>query len=284
MVKCAKLLGLDIFRQIRNPRVHIVVCIKQTPDSAAEMVVENGIVSWGDTPMVVNPWDEYALEDAIRTKEKYGGHVTAIVMGRKSAGEALKTAIAMGCDSGVMLCDEDFFRCDARGTARILARAIEKLGDVELAFFGKQAIVGDSGLVPLSVAFVLGWTPLSYVCEVYEIDLHEARISVARLLEEGRQNCLATLPAVVSVVKEINEPRYPSFIGIRKASKVEIPVWDLAELGLDDSEIKTCDSAVIWSQIQSLAKSSREVEMIEGDSVEAIVTELTDRLMDDMVI
>ena len=107
---------------------------------------------------------------------------------------------------------------------------------------------------------------------------------MARLLEEGRQNCLATLPAVVRVVKEINEPRYPSFIGIRKASKVEIPVWDLAELGLDDSEIKTYDSAVIWSQIQSLAKSSREVEMIEGDSVEAIVTELADRLMDDMVI
>ena len=264
--------------------MHIAVCIKQTPDSAADMVVENGAVTWGDVPMVVNPWDEYALEEAIRTKEKYGGKVTAIVMGRESAREALKTAIAMGCDSGVMLSDEDLFGCDARVTARVLARTIEKLGDVELAFFGKQAIDGDSGLVPLSVAFILGWTPLSYVCEVYGVDVHECRISVARLLEEGRQNCTGALPAVISVVKEINEPRYPSFIGIRKASKAEIPVWDLAELGLGDGEIKACDSAVAWSEIRSFPERSGEVEIIEGESMEAIVADLTDRLMDDMVI
>ncbi len=199
--------------------MHIAVCIKQTPDSAANTIVENGVATWGDAPMVVNPWDEYALEEAIRIKEQHGGRVTALAMGPKSAREALKTAIAMGCDSGVMLSDEVLIGCDARITARVLASAIEKLGDVDLAIFGKQAIDGDTGIVPVSVACTLGWTALSYVAQVNELDVRNLRISVGRSIEEGRQNCSAALPAVISVVKEINEPRYPSFIGIRKASK-----------------------------------------------------------------
>ena len=94
----------------------------------------------------------------------------------------------------------------------------------------------------------------------------------------------SNLDKAEAVVKEINEPRYPSFIGIRKASKAEIPVWDLAELGLGDGEIKACDSAVAWSEIRSFPERSGEVEIIEGESMEAIVADLTDRLMDDMVI
>ncbi len=264
--------------------MHIAVCIKQTPDSAANMVVENGAATWGDAPMVVNPWDEYALEEAIRTKEQHGGQVTALVMGPESAREALKTAIAMGCDSGVMVSDEVLAGCDARMTARVLARAIEKLGDVELTVFGKQAIDGDTGLVPVSVACTLGWTALSYVAEVNEVDVDNARISVARSLEEGRQNCSGALPAVISVVKEINEPRYPSFIGIRKASKADILVWDLAELGLEVAEMKAGGAAVTWSDMRPLPARSRTVEFIEGESMEVIVAMLADRLMADKVI
>ncbi len=264
--------------------MHIAVCIKQTPDSAANMVVEDGAATWGDAPMVVNPWDEYALEEAIRTKEQHGGQVTALVMGPESAREALKTAIAMGCDSGVMLSDEALAGCDARMTARVLASAIEKLDDVELAIFGKQAIDGDTGLAPVSVACTLGWTALSYVAEVNEVDVDNARISVARSLEEGRQNCSGALPAVISVVKEINEPRYPSFIGIRKASKAEITVWDLAELGLDVAEMKAGGAAVTWSDIRPLPASSGAVELIEGESMEVIAATLADRLMADKVI
>jgi electron transfer flavoprotein beta subunit len=205
-------------------------------------------------------------------------------MGPESAQEALKTAIAMGCDSGVMLTDEALDGCDARTTACVLASAIEKLGDVQLAIFGKQAIDGDTGLVPVSVACALGWTPLSYVAEVNELDLQNGRISVARSLEEGRQYCSGALPAVISVVKEINEPRYPSFIGIRKASKAKIPLWGLADLGLDISEISVGKSAVTWADIRALPARGGSVEIIDGDSIEVIVAKLVDRLMTDKVI
>jgi electron transfer flavoprotein beta subunit len=130
----------------------------------------------------------------------------------------------------------------------------------------------------------LGWTALSYVAEVNEVDVDNARISVARSLEEGRQNCSGALPAVISVVKEINEPRYPSFIGIRKASKAEITVWDLAELGLDVAEMKAGGAAVTWSDIRPLPASSGAVELIEGESMEVIAATLADRLMADKVI
>ena len=248
------------------------------------MATENGEVTWGDAPMVVNPWDEYALEEAIRIKEQYGGHVTALVLGSESASEVLKTAIAMGCDFGVRLSDIALADCDARMTALVLARAIEKLGNVELAIFGKQAIDGDTGLVPVSVACSLGWTPLSYVADINEIDVQNARIIVARVMEEGRQNCSSGLPAVISVVKEINEPRYPSFIGIRRASKTEISVWDLAELGLDAVDIKAGDSSVKWEDIRPLPARGEAVELIEGDSMEAIAVTLADRLMAEKVI
>lgn len=108
------------------------------------MFVEHGGATRDDAPMVVNPWDEYALEEVIRTKEQHGGQVTALVMGPESALEALKTAIAMGCDSGVMLTDKAIAGCDASITSCVLASAIEKLGDVQLAIFGKQAIGGDT--------------------------------------------------------------------------------------------------------------------------------------------
>jgi electron transfer flavoprotein beta subunit len=155
---------------------------------------------------------------------------------------------------------------------------------VELAIFGKHAIDGDSGLVPVSVACTLGWTSLSYVAEVYGVDVQNARISVARLMEEGRQNCSGALPAIISVVKEINEPRYPSFVGIRKASKSEIPVWDLAKLELDVADVKDGNSAVTWADIRPLPASGGAVELIEGESMEDIAATLADRLMADKVI
>lgn len=138
--------------------------------------------------------------------------------------------------------------------------------------------------MPVYVACALGWTPLSYVAEVNEFDLHNARISVARSLEEEHQNCSGALPSVISVVKEINELRYPSFIGIRKASKAEILLWGLAELGLDVAEINADKSAVTWADIRSLPARGGFVELIGGDSMEAIAANLADRLMADKVI
>ena len=104
--------------------MHLLVCIKHTPDSAATMSVENGQASWGDASMVINPWDEYAIEEALRVKDKLGGSVTVLTMGPKSSKEGLKTAIAMGCDHGILVSTESTESYDARVTAIVISKAI----------------------------------------------------------------------------------------------------------------------------------------------------------------
>ena len=144
--------------------MHTVICAKQTPSTTAILAVEEGKVTWSDpggSPDIANPWDEYAIEEAIRLREKHGGKVTAISMGPEEAREALKTAIAMGCDEAVLITDEAIKGSDTLATSYVLAKAIEKLGDVDLVIFGRQAIDGDTGQTSMQVARRLGWTPLS---------------------------------------------------------------------------------------------------------------------------
>ncbi len=264
--------------------LHIVVCIKQTPDSAATIKVEGGKAVWGESALVVNPWDEYAIEEAIRIGEKFDGQVTAITVGSAQAKEVLKTCLAMGCDRGILISDEAFRGADARGTAVILSRAIEKLGDVSLGFFGKQAIDGDTGLVPVAVARVLNWTPLSHVFEISNLDPNHHQITVTRLLEEGKQICIGKLPAIISVVKDINEPRYPTFIGIRKASKAEYHTWTAADLELVPDQVGCAAASVSWRDIRARPGRAGEVEIIGGGSVDQIAASLADRLMAEKVI
>ncbi|MBO37190.1 MAG: electron transfer flavoprotein subunit beta [Anaerolineaceae bacterium] len=264
--------------------LHNLVCIKHTPDSAATMFVENGLVSWGDAPMVVNPWDEYAIEEALRAKDKFGGSVTVLTMGPESSKEALKTAIAMGCDHGILISEESMESYDARITSLVIARAIEKLDNVQIVFFGKQAIDGDTGLVPMSVAHGLGWTGFSYVAELSGIDVENAHISLVRLLEEGKQSCSGKLPAVISVVKEINEPRYPSFVGIRKASKAEVEVLTLDDLELDDKITSDNNGSLTWSEIQEIPRKSTDAELLDGPNMNSIAAQLVEKLVEDKVI
>ncbi|HCU80869.1 MAG TPA: electron transfer flavoprotein subunit beta [Chloroflexi bacterium] len=264
--------------------MHNLVCIKHTPDSAAKMLVENGQVSWGDAPMVVNPWDEYAIEEALSVRDKLGGRVTALTMGPESSKEALKTAIAMGCDHGILISDESMSSYDARITSIVISKAIAKLDNVQLVFFGKQAIDGDTGLVPMSVAYTLGWSGFSYVAELAEIDIDNERIGVIRLLEEGRQSCSGKLPAVISVVKEINEPRYPSFVGIRKASKAEIQVLTLDDLELGDQISSKHNGSLNWSELQEIPRKSTDAEIVEGSDLNSIASELVEKLIEDKVI
>jgi len=124
----------------------IVVCVKQVPDSAATMSVENGKVSWGDAPLVINPWDEYAVEAALQLSEAHGGDVVAVSMGDENAKEALKHALAMGCSEAILVNDPALAGADSQAAARILAAAVQKVGDVDAVAFGKQAIDSDTGL------------------------------------------------------------------------------------------------------------------------------------------
>jgi electron transfer flavoprotein beta subunit len=258
----------------------IVVCVKQTPDTAATVTVEDGKVSWGDAPLVINPWDEYAVEEALRIKEQDGGSVVAISLGPEDAREALKHALAMGADEAVLISDPAFAGLDSLGVSSVLAAGVGKVADVDLVFFGRASVDSDTGITGSQVARRLGWPALTLVSKVDSLDESGGTITVERMLEEGRQQVSSSMPAVVSVVKEINEPRYPSFMGIRKASRAEIPVWTAADLGLGQPP----EPALAWPEIFAPAKVETQCEFIEGDTPEEIAGKLADRLLEEKVI
>jgi electron transfer flavoprotein beta subunit len=260
--------------------LNIVVCVKQTPDTAATVTVENGNVSWGDAPLVLNPWDEYAVEQALLTKEEHGGTVTAISMGPEDAKEALKLALAMGCDEGVLVSDPAFQGADTLVASKVIATAISKVEDVKVVFFGRSAVDSDSGVLGAQVARQLGWPSLNMVAAVNHFSPEAGELEIERMLEEGRQVVQSSLPAVVSVVKDINEPRYPSFMGIRKASRAEMPIWTVGELGLADLPT----SAIQWPELFAPAQVDTTCEILEGETPAEKVEKLVDRLLEEKVL
>jgi electron transfer flavoprotein beta subunit len=247
-------------------------------------VDDAGNVSWGDAPLVINPWDEYAVEEAIQLKDAHGGQVTVIAVGPEEAREALKHAVAMGCDAAIRVWSEGFAESDTLATSYILSQAIKKLGDVDLVLVGRGTVDSDTSQVGPSLARWLGFAPLMYTSKVAEIDPDAGTISVERLLEQGRQLVSSSLPAVVGTVKEINEPRYPSFIGIRKAAKMDMPVWDAAEIGADADQVGTAGSGVIWPEIFAPPSREGEAEIIESEDVEQAAAILADKLIAEKVI
>ena len=265
--------------------MNIVVCTKQVPDTAATLKVdEQSNVSWGDAPLVINPWDEYAIEEALRLKEKHNGKVTVLSIGPEQAKEALKQAVAMGCDEAILVWDASLDGSDTLATSYILAQAIKKIGDVDVVFFGKQAIDGDTGMIQGGVARRLSWPLLSFVSKIDALDLAAKTIEVDRSIEQGHQKVSSKLPVIITVVKEINEPRYPSFMNIRKASKLQIPTWDAASIGADASKVGRANAAAQWTKIMPLPARSGSVEMIGGDSPQAIASALADKLFADKVV
>jgi electron transfer flavoprotein beta subunit len=264
----------------------VVVCTKQTPSTTAVITVRpDGAVSWDDPggkPNIVNPWDEYAIEEAIQLTEKHGASAAiALTMGDEASSEALKTCLAMGCTEAILVADPGFAGSDSLGTARVLAAAIQKVGDVQIALFGKQAIDGDSGQTPVQVARKLGWTPLTFVSAIKEIG--NGRITVERLLDDGKETVTAALPVVISVVKEINEPRYPSFMGIRKASRATIPAWTAADVAVEGGAGAAASKAD-WSHVYAIPPREGSVEMITADTVEEQARILVDKLFEEKVI
>jgi electron transfer flavoprotein beta subunit len=258
----------------------IVVCVKQTPDTAATVTVQDGKISWGDAPQVLNPWDEFAVEEALKTKEAQGGEVVVLSLGPEDATEAIKQSLAMGADQAFLVSDEALAGADSLVVSGVLAKAIDKVGEVDLVFFGRSTVDSDTGVTSSQVARRLGWPSLSLVAAVLSMDADGKQIEVERMLDEGRLLAKSSMPAVVSVVKEINEPRYPSFMGIRKASRVEIPIWSLADLG----ESISIDPAISWPEVFSPPVIDTECELIEGDSPRDVAKKLADRLVEEKVI
>ncbi len=257
----------------------IVVCVKQVPDSAAKVVVDNGQVTWGDAPLVINPWDEFAVEAALVQKEALGGEVTALSLGGENAKDALKHALAMGCGEAILISDPALASSDSQAVARVLAAAVQKIGDVDLVFFGRQAIDGDMGVTAAQTARVLGWPSLTLVSVISSLDAGSGSVRVERSTEEGRQVVESMLPAVISVVKDIGEPRYPSFMGIRKASRSTIPVWAVADLG-----ISAPASVVKWPALENAPVREVVTDMISGGSPQEVAEQLADKILAEKVL
>jgi len=257
----------------------IVVCVKQVPDSAAKVVVEDGQVTWGDAPLVINPWDEYAVEAALLQSEAHSGSVIALTIGSEGAKDALKHALAMGCSEAILISDPALEGLDSQGIAKVLAAAIQKIGELDAAFFGKQAIDGDMGVTAAQTARLLGWPVLSLVSVIEEMDPGAKKVRVGRATEEGRQIVEGALPAVFSVGKDIAEPRYPSFMGIRKASRANIPTWSLADLGIPAPE-----QHVRWPELINPPAREVKTEIIGGDSTEEIAEALADKILAEKVL
>ena len=255
----------------------IVACIKQVPDSEAKVKAEGGKVSWGDAPLVINPFDEYAVEGALQQKEATNGTVTALCIGPETAKEALKHALAMGADDAILVSDSALTEgLDTVGAARVLAAAIQKIGGVDMVVFGRQTLDSGSGLTPAQTARVLGWPMLGLAGQ---IKVDAGSVTVERVVEEGRQIVKANSPVVISVVQSIGEPRYPSFMGIRKASKAEIPIWSLNDLG-----ISAPAPVVTRTEVISPPARDTNVEIIKGESPAEIADKLADKILAEKVL
>jgi electron transfer flavoprotein beta subunit len=260
--------------------LHVVVCTKSTPDTAAKVAVNDaGVVTWSEA-VVINPWDEYSVTEAVLLKEAHSVQATVLTVGDESNNEALKQGLAIGCDDAVRIWDDTLANgYDNLQYSRSVAAAIQKMGDVNLVIFGKEFADSQTDQYVYQTARKLGWTVLGAVSKILEIDFNAKTITVERLVEQGKQVITSHLPAVIAVLKDINEPKYPSFIGIRKAAKAEIPVWGLGDLGIEAGEQR-----IHLVTYRNLPKREGQVEMITGNSADDIATQLADRLIEAKIL
>lgn len=220
--------------------MNIICCIKQVPGTTEVKInpETNTLVREG-VEAQINPFDMYALEEAVRIKERKAKQgieckVIALTMGPNQAENALREAISLGADSGVLLSDRAFAGSDTWCTSFALAMACKKL-QADIVICGQQAIDGDTGQVGPGIAVHLAWGQASYLAEVKEVN--EKDILVKRLIEEGYEICRVSLPCVVTVVKEINEPRTPSLRGKMASKKAQFTVWTAADIDADPSKL-----------------------------------------------
>jgi len=222
----------------------IVVCIKQVPatnkakiDPETKRIVRKGIKA------ILNPFDTYAVEEGVQLRDKFGGEVIALSMGSPKAEVSLREAVSVGVD-----------------------RAIKKIGDVNLVICGKQAIDGDTAQVGPGIAAHLDWLQATYIMAVEEIS--SSSIRVKRMHEDGYDICEMSLPAVITVVKDINTPRIPSLKGRLASKKCEIPVWKPNDIGADTSKIGLDGSPTRVIKTQPPAPRHTSTKKIEGSSIE----------------
>jgi electron transfer flavoprotein beta subunit len=239
----------------------IVVCVKQVPDTETRVKIApsgNAISEADVANWIPSPYDDFAVEEALRIKEKKGAEVVLVTAGPDRAQSALRTGLAMGADSAVHVKDPLLDTTDTLGTARVLAAAIKTLAPYDLVLCGQQGVGGDNSQVPGMIAELLD---LPQVTVAVRMDVEDGKATVEREIEGGRETWQTPLPAVVSAQKGLNEPRYASLKGIMAAKKKPIQVLDLAGLGLDAASV----APKVKVTAMELPPARPAVHMIEGD-------------------
>ncbi len=252
--------------------MNIVVCIKQVPGTVKVKVdLEAGTYKTDDSvDPIINPFDEYAIEEGLRLREKYEGVVKIVSMGASGAERAIRNAIAMGADEGYLVTDPVFTGADTRATSYTLANAIKKIGEFDLIITGKQTWDSDTAQVSPAVAEMLDIPFVAWVRKIEEIK--DNTITVERLMESGYDVIQMSMPALISVVKEINEPRLSSLRGIMKSKKTEI-----RKLSADDIEAdkEKCGFAGSGTFVQGFTYPEKKTG---GEKISGEIPELVEKI------
>lgn len=254
--------------------MNIIVCIKQVPDTAEVKInPETGTIIREGVPSIINPFDMHAIEAGLQLREKIGGKVTVLTMGPPQAESALRDAISVGADDALLLSDRAFAGSDTWATSSILSKAIAKL-DADIIICGKQAIDGDTAQVGPEVAEFLNIPQITYVRKIEEIK--DNTIRVQRLMEEGYDIVESTVPVLLTVVKELNEPRLPSLKGKMAAKRAKIKKWGLSDIGINENDIGLNGSPTKVKNVFA-PEVKKDRKMLEGtpeEQVDLLIQEL----------
>jgi len=259
--------------------MNIIVCIKQVPETTEVRInpETNTLIREG-VKSIINPFDMYAIEEGVRFKERFGGKVTVISMGPPQADAALREAISMGADEGVLVCDRAFAGSDTWATSYTLAGAIKKLGSFDLILCGKQASDGDTAQVGPGISTHLDIPQVTYVKKIEEVK--EKVMRVERMLEEGYEVIETPMPVLLTVVKEINEPRIPSLKGMMRAKQAKIILLTQKELNLDPQQIGLCGSPT--QVVKIFTPPHRTGGLMFTGEIPEMVAKLVDLLKDEV--
>lgn len=260
--------------------MRIIVPIKQVPETnAVKMDEATGTMIRDGVEAIINPLDLYAIEIAIQLREQHAlrdpkgkaGEVIAISMGPPKAISALKEAISMGCDSAVLLSDKAFAGSDTWATSYVLASAIKRIGECDLIICGERATDGDTGQVGPGIASFMDLPVISYVSKVDEVAGETCRVH--RLVEDGYEVLEMALPGVLTVVKEVADPRLPTLRGKQKARKAEIPVWSAKDMNTEPEKLGLNGSPTRVVKIfrPSVARKCEKLAAVDDAAVQAAV-------------
>ena len=243
--------------------MNIVVCLKQVPGTTQVKINPdtNSLIREG-IENIINPFDTYALEEGVRLREKYSGKVTVMTMGPSQAEAALREAISLGADEVILLSDRAFAVADTWATAYTLSAAMKKMDSYDLIICGRQTIDGDTGQVGPELAEMLEIPFVAYVSNIEEV--RESYLRVRRMVEEGHEIIETTLPAVITVAKEINVPRLPSLRGIMKSKSATITTWTFNDLDVSEDTVGLAGSSTQVIKVFFPQRVS-QAEMLKGN-------------------